>query len=206
MSLFWRTVSPPQIDCIDISSRTFHRKHRNAKDSADPNTTSCLQSIIPGIPSRIATFLTESCTTSMWLSFFSNPVMNEWRLTSSLRHSHFFPRMIERLRSKFLFNRSRTAFDFMYNHLSGVESADFLNPPFRLVDIWNMSIKRPEAHLNPPDDCLHFCYTGITDYWQKVSFSFSVGLSANLERCQLIWKPVAVALAYDYGGVTEQRL
>jgi hypothetical protein len=47
------------------------------------------------------------------------------------------------------------------------------NPPLRYVNVWDMSLKRPEAHLRPPKDCLHWCMVGVMNYWQGVSASGS---------------------------------
>jgi len=42
------------------------------------------------------------------------------------------------------------------------------NPAFRLMDVWPMSIRRPDAHRSPPGDCLHWCMTGVMNYWVEV--------------------------------------
>lgn len=38
------------------------------------------------------------------------------------------------------------------------------------LDIWPMSVQRPDSHLLPPNDCLHYCYGlgGVIEEWQKV--------------------------------------
>lgn len=37
------------------------------------------------------------------------------------------------------------------------------------LDVWPMSITRPDAHKNPPFDCLHFCLPGPPLTWIEVS-------------------------------------
>ncbi len=86
-------------------------------------------------------------------------------LSRSIMRSHLFPAMVDFVRQRYFLRRSRSAFKMI-----GLdESTPFVNPPLRLVDIWSMSIKRPEAHLRPNGDCLHWCMTGILDYWHEVS-------------------------------------
>jgi hypothetical protein len=38
------------------------------------------------------------------------------------------------------------------------------------LDIWPMSVQRPDSHLLPPGDCLHYCHGlgGVVEEWQKV--------------------------------------
>lgn len=46
-------------------------------------------------------------------------------------------------------------------------SSSFFSSPSttEYIDIWNTSIQRPDAHLNPGGDCLHFCPIGVTSDW-----------------------------------------
>ncbi len=103
--------------------------------------------------------------------------------------SHFFPWMTAFLRERFPLQRARSAFDFM----SKAPSATIVNPPFRLVDVWNMSAKRPEAHLRPVKDCLHWCMTGVLDHWHMVRILISGelgGRSLIATVAQLFWHMV----------------
>ena len=52
--------------------------------------------------------------------------------------------------------------------------ADDLADPFRLLDVWPMSMKRPDAHQGPPRDCLHWCMIGVMNHWQDVSSIFNL--------------------------------
>ena len=53
-------------------------------------------------------------------------------------------------------------------NFEGIKQQRDLNPPMRYVDVWEMSIKRPDAHQKPPQDCLAFCQIGVMNYWQQV--------------------------------------
>jgi hypothetical protein len=52
------------------------------------------------------------------------------------------------------------------------------------LDIWPMSVQRPDAHLLPPNDCLHYCYGvgGVMEEWQKVGRSTGI----NCESATLL--------------------
>lgn len=45
------------------------------------------------------------------------------------------------------------------------------HPPgkrIQYLDIWPLAVQRPDAHLLPPNDCLHFCYQGVMEEWTKM--------------------------------------
>ncbi|KAJ3205555.1 hypothetical protein HDU82_005128 [Entophlyctis luteolus] len=41
------------------------------------------------------------------------------------------------------------------------------NTSVEFLDVWGMSIQRPDAHLDPPHDCLHFCQLGVVSEWNE---------------------------------------
>ncbi|KAJ9108626.1 hypothetical protein QFC20_003324 [Naganishia adeliensis] len=50
------------------------------------------------------------------------------------------------------------------------DSNHYLRPTsyaMRYLDFWTMSIKRPDAHLKPAIDCLHFCQPGVAHEWLR---------------------------------------
>jgi hypothetical protein len=61
-------------------------------------------------------------------------------------------------------SRSSTDWD-----VPGIVTGKAANPVIRYMNVWDMSMKRPEAHLKPPKDCLHWCMVGVMNYWQEVS-------------------------------------
>ena len=83
--------------------------------------------------------------------------------------------MNDLIRSNHTTVRKPSAFDYISAHQSDREL--MTNPPYTVLDIWPMSVKRPEAHLNPPLDCLHFCEPSLQDYWQKVRLITYLGSS-----------------------------
>jgi hypothetical protein len=38
----------------------------------------------------------------------------------------------------------------------------------RFLDLWPLSVTRPDAHLKPTADCLHYCSPAVPNEW--VSF------------------------------------
>ncbi|KAE9409503.1 hypothetical protein BT96DRAFT_984574 [Gymnopus androsaceus JB14] len=38
------------------------------------------------------------------------------------------------------------------------------------LDVWDLSLQRPEAHLEPPQDCLHWCLPTVFDDWTKLFY------------------------------------
>ena len=83
------------------------------------------------------------------------------------------------------------------------------NPVLRYMNVWDMSMKRPEAHLKPPKDCLHWCMVGVMNYWQEASpngFSYSMARHrtnqfAYLTR-QLLWNMIVEESKNDDYDVT----
>lgn len=66
------------------------------------------------------------------------------------------------------------------------------------LDIWPMSVQRPDSHLLPPNDCLHYCYGlgGVVEEWQKVSRREGSRLRQystliDVFRLQFLWHNVA---------------
>jgi hypothetical protein len=83
-----------------------------------------------------------------------------------------------------------------YDPLRAPLSPDSAKTTVDYIDIWNMSIQRPDAHLNPGGDCLHFCPIGVTTQWIQVGWVLpsSLGVadplryfcSSNGKRCFMI--------------------
>lgn len=42
-----------------------------------------------------------------------------------------------------------------------------------------MSLQRPDSHLLPPTDCLHFCYQGVIEEWNRLLWHLVVSQSKN---------------------------
>jgi hypothetical protein len=47
------------------------------------------------------------------------------------------------------------------------------NAPIRFMDVWPMSAKRPDAHMTPSKDCLHWCMVGVMNAWSQVGATYS---------------------------------
>jgi hypothetical protein len=71
------------------------------------------------------------------------------------------------------------------------------------MDVWPMSVKRPDAHMGksidlpvktrkreltfffrspfvePPNDCLHWCRTGVQNYWNMLLIHMMLAESRN---------------------------
>ena len=43
---------------------------------------------------------------------------------------------------------------------------------FVFLDVDEMTRTRPDGHLGPPGDCLHYCLPGVIDYWTLLLASF----------------------------------
>jgi hypothetical protein len=63
------------------------------------------------------------------------------------------------------FDRPLGAFD----HHGNFSAEPPYNPAYRILDVWPMSVKRPEAHFSPDWDCLHWCQPGVQNWWERVS-------------------------------------
>jgi hypothetical protein len=74
-------------------------------------------------------------------------------------------------------SRSSTDWD-----VPGIVTGKAANPVIRYMNVWDMSMKRPEAHLKPPKDCLHWCMVGVMNYWQEVSEEKSDRAGGSLPR------------------------
>jgi len=44
-------------------------------------------------------------------------------------------------------------------------------PQWGLLDVYQMTMLRPDGHLNPPEDCLHYSLPGVVDWWSHALFS-----------------------------------
>jgi hypothetical protein len=58
------------------------------------------------------------------------------------------------------------------------------NAPIRFMDVWPMSAKRPDAHMAPPKDCLHWCMVGVMNAWSQVGATYSSVPSSRAEARQ----------------------
>ncbi|KAF9029679.1 hypothetical protein BDP27DRAFT_1264081 [Rhodocollybia butyracea] len=47
-------------------------------------------------------------------------------------------------------------------------SPESKNAKWYYFDIWDLSMQRPDAHLNPGQDCLHWCLPAVFDDWTKL--------------------------------------
>jgi hypothetical protein len=106
-------------------------------------------------------------------------------------------------------SRSSTDWD-----VPGIVTGKAANPVIRYMNVWDMSMKRPEAHLKPPKDCLHWCMVGVMNYWQEVSEEKSDrggGLrhvESQADERDAVLGPlfIAAAMEHDRRGIKEYRL
>lgn len=107
-------------------------------------------------------------------------------------------------------SRSSTDWD-----VPGIVTGKAANPVIRYMNVWDMSMKRPEAHLKPPKDCLHWCMVGVMNYWQEVSeekirSSWRVFARSDLKLMNGTpdFGPlfIAAAMEHDRRGIKEYRL
>jgi len=42
------------------------------------------------------------------------------------------------------------------------------NPKFKILDVYGMSVLRPDGHRKPPHDCLHYKSPGLPDWWNHL--------------------------------------
>lgn len=49
----------------------------------------------------------------------------------------------------------------------------------RFLDLWTMSVKRPDAHLRPENDCSHYCYPGTMHEWLGFMWHLMVNEAEN---------------------------
>lgn len=74
--------------------------------------------------------------------------------------------------------------EFAASHL-GYKPSDsnrYLRPTkygMRFLDFWNMSLKRPDAHLKPAIDCMHFCSPGVPNEWLEFMWHLMVIAADN---------------------------
>jgi hypothetical protein len=62
------------------------------------------------------------------------------------------------------------------------DSNRYLRPnkyAMRFIDFWNMSLKRPDAHLKPAIDCMHFCSPGVPSEWLEFMWHLLVTAADN---------------------------
>jgi hypothetical protein len=112
--------------------------------------------------------------------------------------------------------KSRSSADW---DVSGIVTGKAANPVIRYMNVWDMSMKRPEAHLKPPKDCLHWCMVGVMNYWQEVSEVRGNPDRAGGGLCQVGSQAdetgdarfpsllfMAAAVEHDRRGIKEYRL
>jgi hypothetical protein len=51
--------------------------------------------------------------------------------------------------------------------------------PMRYFDVWPMSVKRPDAHLKPAIDCMHYCIPSVPNEWMAYLWHLMVTDAAN---------------------------
>lgn len=51
----------------------------------------------------------------------------------------------------------------------------------RFMDLWTMSVKRPDAHLRPENDCSHVCFPGLPNEWLGFMFHLMVNEAENAD-------------------------
>lgn len=49
----------------------------------------------------------------------------------------------------------------------------------RYLDLWSMSVKRPDAHLNPQVDCMHYCAGGVMNEWLQFIWHLTLIAARN---------------------------
>lgn len=49
----------------------------------------------------------------------------------------------------------------------------------RYFDVWPMSVTRPDAHLKPAIDCMHYCIPGVPNEWIAFLWHLMVTDSVN---------------------------
>ena len=62
------------------------------------------------------------------------------------------------------------------------DSNQYLRPTkyaMRFLDFWNMSLKRPDAHLKPAIECMHYCEPGVSNEWLEFMWHMIVTASVN---------------------------
>lgn len=47
------------------------------------------------------------------------------------------------------------------------------------MDLWTLSVKRPEAHLGPLTDCSHYCVPGVPNEWVEFMWHLMVVEAEN---------------------------
>jgi hypothetical protein len=111
-----------------------------------------------------------------------------------LCHSQWFERMNGIAEGNTVHRRFSSSWNY-----EGIKRKRDLNPPMRYFDVWEMSVKRPDAHQKPPQDCLHMCQIGVMNYWQQVRPPRrAIG---DLDR-QLIFRvSFAVVVEHDRPGI-----
>ena len=74
--------------------------------------------------------------------------------------------------------------------LKGQDESLAHNAPVRFMNVWPMSVKRPDAHMAPPKDCLHWCLVGVMNAWSQVGQTVLIQagrLSSWKFTRQLLW-------------------
>lgn len=69
----------------------------------------------------------------------------------------------------------------------------------RYLDIWPMSVQRPDAHLKPMIDCMHYCMPSVPNEWMSVSARRRASRTNGADAI-----PLVVHLAFDHDRLTQQ--
>jgi len=51
--------------------------------------------------------------------------------------------------------------------------------PMRYLDAWTLSLGRPDAHLKPAIDCMHYCIPSVPNEWMAFTWHLMVIDAAN---------------------------
>jgi hypothetical protein len=49
----------------------------------------------------------------------------------------------------------------------------------QFIDIWKLSVTRPDAHLRPANDCSHSCAPGLANEWLEFIWHLMVNEGEN---------------------------
>lgn len=49
----------------------------------------------------------------------------------------------------------------------------------QFMDIWKLSVTRPDAHLRPVNDCSHSCAPGVANEWLEFWWTLMVNEAEN---------------------------
>jgi hypothetical protein len=55
----------------------------------------------------------------------------------------------------------------------------------QFMDIWKLSVTRPDAHLRPLNDCSHVCMPGVSNEWLNFWWHLMVNEAENNDYDEL---------------------